>query len=97
MLALCGLLLQTELRGLSLSVTIVSRVKTAEPTESINQSVNMRFVGRRKVQERRTIVTDKQMNKSSAVAEMGDRLATTDMGRKVGLCAFLGELGPHLT
>ena len=38
-------------------------------------------------------------HKSSAVAEMGDRLATTDMGRKVGvLCPFpLGELGPHNT
>jgi len=29
---------------------------------------------------------------------MGDRLATTDMGRKVGSCAPLaGELGSHLT
>jgi len=27
---------------------------------------------------------DRQRNKSSAVAEMGDRLATVDMGRKVG-------------
>ena len=41
-------------------------------------------------------------NKSSAVAEMGDRLATIDMGRKVRglLCPpFLwgGELGAHLT
>jgi len=38
--------------------------------------------------------------KSSAVAEMGDRLATINMGQKVGglLCPFLsGELGPHLT
>jgi len=39
--------------------------------------------------------------KSSAVAELGDRLATIDMGRKVGvLCpAFLGagQLGSHLT
>jgi len=35
---------------------------------------------------------------SSAVAEMGDRLATIDMGRKLGEgCAFFGgELGPHL-
>jgi len=33
-------------------------------------------------------------NKNSAVAEMGDRLATTDMGRKVGTgCCG----GPHLT
>jgi len=39
-------------------------------------------------------------NKSSAVAEMGDRLATIDIGRKVGglLCIFpWGKLGPHLT
>jgi len=30
-------------------------------------------------------------NKGSAVAEMGDRLATTDMGRNLGLCLFWGE------
>jgi len=39
-------------------------------------------------------------NKSSAVAEMGDRLATIDMDRKEGglLCPFMcGELGPHVT
>ena len=40
-------------------------------------------------------------NKCSAVAEMGDRLATTHMGRKLGTvsdCALCwGELGPHLT
>jgi len=39
--------------------------------------------------------------KSSAAVEMGDRLATIDMGRKSGeglLCPFpWGELGPHLT
>ena len=37
--------------------------------------------------------------KSSAVVEMGDRLATIDTGRKVGgMCRFLGEeLGLHLT
>jgi len=29
----------------------------------------------------------KKSNKSSAVAEMGDRLATTDMGRTVGRAA----------
>ena len=36
------------------------------------------------------------VNNSSAFAEMGDRLATLDMGRKVdrGCC---GGLGPHLT
>jgi len=41
-------------------------------------------------------------HKSSAVAEMGDHLATIDMGRKVGGAAVavplsVGELGPHLT
>jgi len=38
-------------------------------------------------------------NKSSAVAQMGDRLATIDTGRKEGdYCApFWRELGPHLT
>jgi len=40
-------------------------------------------------------------NKSSAVDQMGDRLATIDMGRKLGgLLAFSGrgaELGPNLT
>ena len=37
--------------------------------------------------------------KSSAVAEMGDRLATIDMGRKVWAVVPLsvGELSPHLT
>jgi len=36
---------------------------------------------------------------SSHVAEMGDRLATIDMGRKVGAVPLFrgGELGPHLT
>ena len=38
-------------------------------------------------------------NKSSAVAEMADRLVTTDMGQKVGTAVPLsvGELDPHLT
>jgi len=37
-------------------------------------------------------------NKSSAVAEMGDRLATTAIDRKLGWGpCFFGELGPHLT
>ena len=39
-------------------------------------------------------------NKYSAVVEMGDRLATIDMGRKKGLlCPFRGggELDPRLT
>jgi len=35
--------------------------------------------------------------KNSAVAEMGDCLATIDMGRKLGDCPVLGELGPHVT
>ena len=37
-------------------------------------------------------------NKSSALAEMGDRLATIDMGRKLGAVPLFGEreLGPHL-
>jgi len=36
------------------------------------------------------------MNKCSAVAEMGDRLATIDMGRKLGggLCPYGGKLNP---
>jgi len=35
------------------------------------------------------------LNKCSAVAELGDRLATIDMGRKVGGCSspFLGAIG----
>jgi len=38
-------------------------------------------------------------NKSSAVAEMGDRFSTIDMDRKFGgCCAPLGQLhDPHLT
>jgi len=51
----------------------------------------------RKVLHSRTI----HGNKSSAVAEMGDRLATIDMDRNLGSCCavphFVGELGPHLT
>jgi len=37
--------------------------------------------------------------KSSAVADMGDRLATIDMGRRGGCCAPFrgGGAGPHLT
>jgi len=35
-----------------------------------------------------------QVQKCSAVAQMGDHLATIDMGRKVGvLCTFLGAAG----
>ena len=42
---------------------------------------------------------DEVADDSSAVAVMGDRLATTDMGRKTGAAVplFAGELGPHLT
>jgi len=40
-----------------------------------------------------------ELNKSSAVAEMGDHLATIDLGRKVGrgCCGGESPLGPHLT
>jgi len=42
--------------------------------------------------------TQTSQNKCSAVAEMGDRLATIDLGRKLGGCSPLeGELGPHVT
>jgi len=46
-----------------------------------------------------TPITPVISNKSSAVAEMGDCLATTDTGQKVGAAVPLsiGELGPHLT
>jgi len=42
------------------------------------------------------VLTD---NKCSAVAQMGDRLATIDMCQKLGLWPFLGgrKLGPYLT
>jgi len=37
-------------------------------------------------------------SKSSAVAEMGDRLATVDIGRKVeSVPIWRGGAGPHLT
>jgi len=35
--------------------------------------------------------------KCSAVAEMGDRLATIDMSRKFGAVPLLEELNPHVT
>jgi len=39
-----------------------------------------------------------RLYKSSAVAEMGDRLATIDISRKLGAMPLLaGELGPHVT
>jgi len=37
------------------------------------------------------------LNKCSAVAEMGECLATTDMGQKLEGCAPFGELDPHVT
>ena len=40
------------------------------------------------------IIKSIKIFKSSAVAEMGDRLATTDMGRK-WRGAAVGALGPH--
>jgi len=49
---------------------------------------------------KRNKIADSYNNKSSAFAEMGDRLATLDIGRKVGegCCApFRGQIGPHLT
>jgi len=46
----------------------------------------------------RTVMKKIKTNKSSAVAEMDDCLATTDMGQKGGLlCLFPGGAGPHLT
>jgi len=50
-----------------------------------------------------SVLSEDNMNKCSAVAKMGDGLATIDMGRKVkgegGCCAPFGggELGTHLT
>ena len=43
------------------------------------------------------ILSSYTINKCSAVTEMGDRLATIDMGRKLRGCAPLGQLGPLLT
>jgi len=38
------------------------------------------------------------LNKCSAVAEMGDRFATIDMGRKLGAVPlFGGKMGSHVT
>ena len=41
----------------------------------------------------------KEQEAAHSTAEMGDRLATIDMGRKEGelLSPFRAELGPHLT
>ena len=33
----------------------------------------------------------------SSIAEMGDRLATIDVGRKLGTVPLWRDLGPHLT
>jgi len=44
-------------------------------------------------QSKKCTTTQNQQNRCSAVAEMGDLLATTDMGLKIGgglLCPFLG-------
>jgi len=45
------------------------------------------------------IVLSLKDNKTSAVAEMGDRSSTIDMRRKLGAVVplFVGELGNHLT
>ena len=37
------------------------------------------------------------LNKCSAVAEMGDCLATVGMGRKLGALPLMGKLDPHVT
>jgi len=44
-------------------------------------------------------ITWQSIDKSLAVAQMGDRLATINIGRKVGAAVPLhvGELSPHLT
>ena len=39
----CGVLLQTEKRGLSVSVTVVSRAKTAEAAERIEMPFGLRI------------------------------------------------------
>ena len=44
-----------------------------------------------------TVIAETISHKCSAVAEMGDRLATIDMGRKSeAVPHFGGELGPHV-
>jgi len=47
------------------------------------------------------VVSNSDNNKCLAVVEMGNRLATIDMGRKLGAVPLLflggGELGPYLT
>jgi len=46
-----------------------------------------------------SVLSEDNMNKCSAVAKMGDGLATIDMGRKVkeAVVPVSGELGTHLT
>ena len=43
------------------------------------------------------MVAAAMLEKCSAVAEMGDRLAAIDIGRKLGAVPLLGELGPQVT
>ena len=48
--------------------------------------------------QKKVLSKNRRLKKSSAVAEMGDCLATTDMGWKlVAVPPFLAELDPHLT
>ena len=49
------------------------------------------------VEHSRVTVTLELLYKSSAVAEMGDRLAAIDIGQKSAVPLSVGELGPHLT
>jgi len=49
------------------------------------------------ISEFRILYSNYRLYKSSAVAEMGDRLATVAMGRKFRGMSLLGEAGPHLT
>jgi len=44
-----------------------------------------------------TLIFKSNFNEHSAVAEIGDRLVTIDMGQKLGGCDPLRELGAHLT
>jgi len=45
-----------------------------------------------------SLFSDKNVYRCSAVAEMGDRLATIDMDRKLGAVPLLGgKRGPHVT
>jgi len=68
------------------SISTVSAVTSLSHSEAISFNCFNRF-----------LLRNSMRNKSSAVAKMGDRLATIDMGRKFGGHAPLGEAGPHLT